>query len=248
MEPMFTSQQGDGYFPEKALEDYSLWQLADPWFNHAQSCSPAFSQPLTDEYNPCPIQETIIPWMYVSNPETPTFTSPITEQPPTYRPIPIPDRPKQALVRPRRTQSMKKKKREHKKKQQPIVKDEVLDDPLIKRLRTHRSKSLSLSDKSSSGEDSYIKDKDGAHQEKSRMASNKFRARKRSEIAQLESEEYSIEDANRTLRSVLDALTSEILSLKMQILQHNNCNCELIQEYISKEAVNFVQKLETMSS
>jgi hypothetical protein len=73
------------------------------------------------------------------------------------------------------------------------------------------------------------------------VASNKFRERKRNEIALLESEEYNIEDVNRQLRSMLDALASEILSLKMQILQHTNCNCELIQSYINKEAHHFVK-------
>lgn len=80
--------------------------------------------------------------------------------------------------------------------------------------------------------------------ERSRVASNRFRERKRNEIAQLESEEYTIEDANRQLRSILDALTSEILSLKMQLLQHTNCNCELIQAYINKEARHFVKSLQ----
>lgn len=83
---------------------------------------------------------------------------------------------------------------------------------------------------------------------RNRIASNKFRARKRSNVAQLESEEYAIEDRNRQLRRVLESLKSEILNLKMQLLQHTGCDCELIQVYINKEAHQYVQGLEAMAN
>ncbi|OAQ57946.1 transcription factor atf21 [Pochonia chlamydosporia 170] len=89
-----------------------------------------------------------------------------------------------------------------------------------------------------------VSDEDDTCLERSRVASNKFRERKRYEIAQLESKEYTMEDLNRQLRGMLDALASEILSLKMQLLQHTSCNCELIQVYISKEAHHFVESTE----
>ncbi|KAG5950719.1 hypothetical protein E4U53_004519 [Claviceps sorghi] len=243
MESIFTSPSGDSYFPEEALQDYSLWPV-DPWYDHSQPCGSAFSHPLENESAPSSAQDTMTPWMHMSNPETPMFTSPTTEQPPTLRCNPrpdVPDRSKQCLLRPTRRQSTTTG------REGAIIEDEALGKSIIRRARTRRSKSLSSSDKSSP-EDSSTKDKDDMYQERSRMASNKFRARKRIAIAQLESEEYSIEDANRNLRSVLESLTSEILSLKMQILQHTDCNCELIQEYINKEALNFVQGMETVSS
>ncbi|KAG6003905.1 hypothetical protein E4U54_000611 [Claviceps lovelessii] len=248
MELMFRSQHGDSYFHEEVLDDYSSWQV-DPWYNHAQPCSPAFPHPLKIESAPYAAQDAkIIPWMYMSNPGTPLFSSPTTEQPPTHLSAPVPGQLKQAPpMRAKHSQAVKTKKKKVT-KTNVVVKDELLDKPIMKRLHSRRSKSSSSNDNSSSAEDSPTKEKDGMFQERSRMASNKFRARKRCEIAQLESEEYSIEDANRTLRGVLDALTSEILCLKMQILQHTNCNCALIQEYISKEALNFVQNLETVSS
>ncbi|KAG6037439.1 hypothetical protein E4U41_005103 [Claviceps citrina] len=236
MESMSMSQHDDSYFPEESLEDYSFWQV-DPWFNHTQARSPhpAFPLPLKSECGLYPAQEAI-QWMYMNNPETPMFTSPATEEAPALFPMTVPDEPKPANSLKRR-RSVKLS----------FVKAELLDQPSMKRARTRRSKSSTCSDKSSA-DDSSSRDKDDVYQERSRMASNKFRARKRNEIAQLESEEYSIEDANRNLRSVLDSLTSEILALKMQILQHTHCNCELIQEYINKEAVNFVQNLETVGS
>ncbi|KZZ98371.1 transcription factor atf21 [Moelleriella libera RCEF 2490] len=84
--------------------------------------------------------------------------------------------------------------------------------------------------------------------QRSRTASTRFRERKRNEIAELEFRETSIEDDNRQLRDVLNALTREIVSLKMQILQHTNCDCKLIQAYISKEAMHFVESLETVNA
>lgn len=84
--------------------------------------------------------------------------------------------------------------------------------------------------------------------QRSRTASTRFRERKRNEIAELELRETSIEGDNRQLRDVLNALTREIVSLKMQILQHTNCDCKLIQAYISKEAMHFVESLETVDA
>ncbi|KAG6321603.1 hypothetical protein E4U44_004814 [Claviceps purpurea] len=232
MEPVFMSQRDDRYFHQEPLEDYSFWQ-ADPWFNHAQACSPILSHGLEKKYDPSSAQNTI-PWMY---PEPLVFASPAPgpEQAPTHFSTPVPSTPIQALPpNPRRSPAKR-----------PLVKNEVVERPIMKRARTrNRSKSLSMSEKSSA-DDSSVKDRDDVDLERSRMASNKFRARKRSEIAQLETEEYNIEDANRHLRSIMESLKSEILSLKMQILQHANCNCTLIQEYISKEAVSFIQNLET---
>ncbi|KAG6125843.1 hypothetical protein E4U24_004346 [Claviceps purpurea] len=232
MEPVFMSQRDDRYFHQEPLEDYSFWQ-ADPWFNHAQACSPILSHGLEKKYDPSSAQDTI-PWMY---PEPLVFASPAPgpEQAPTHFSTHVPSTPIQALPpNPRRSPAKR-----------PLVKNEVVERPIMKRARTrNRSKSLSMSEKSSA-DDSSVKDRDDVDLERSRMASNKFRARKRSEIAQLETEEYNIEDANRHLRSIMESLKSEILSLKMQILQHANCNCTLIQEYISKEAVSFIQNLET---
>ncbi|KAG6097971.1 hypothetical protein E4U30_000158 [Claviceps sp. LM220 group G6] len=231
MEPVFMSQRDDRYFHQEPLEDYSFWQ-ADPWFNHAQACSPILSHGLEKKYDPSSAQDTI-PWMY---PEPLVFASPAPEQAPTHFSTQVPSTPVEALRPPKPSRSPAKR---------PLVKDEAVDRPIMKRARTrNRSKSLSMSEKSSA-DDSSVKDRDDVDLERSRMASNKFRARKRSEIAQLETEEYNIEDANRHLRSIMESLKSEILSLKMQILQHANCNCTLIQEYISKEAVSFIQNLET---
>ncbi|KAG5932577.1 hypothetical protein E4U60_005155 [Claviceps pazoutovae] len=233
MEPVFMSQRDDRYFHQEPLEDYSFWQ-ADPWFNHAQACSPILAHGLEKKYDPSSAQDTI-PWMY---PEPLVFASPAPgpEQAPTHFSTPVPSTPAQALLPPNPRRSPAKR---------PLVKNEVVERSTMKRARTrNRSKSLSMSEKSSA-DDSSVKDRDDVDLERSRMASNKFRARKRSEIAQLETEEYNIEDANRHLRSIMESLKSEILSLKMQILQHANCNCTLIQEYISKEAVSFIQNLET---
>ncbi|KAG6001987.1 hypothetical protein E4U21_003600 [Claviceps maximensis] len=256
MESTFLSQDGHNYLPEEALEHYPLWSV-DPWPSYAQTCDSTLSYAVKIESSPCAAEETRTPWICISNPETPMFTPTPTEQTgqsPIYCSTPVPDRARQAPMRPRHDRSIVEKKEKDERKgrmkktnAKAINKDNLLDKPIAKRLSMRRSNSLSSAEKSSSAEDCTTKDKEDVYQERSRMASNKFRARKRSEIAQLEMVQWRIEGENRTLRSVLDALTSEIHLLKMQILQHTNCDCELIQEYIRKGALNFVQNLEMAS-
>ncbi|KAL4723897.1 hypothetical protein ACLX1H_009542 [Fusarium chlamydosporum] len=84
--------------------------------------------------------------------------------------------------------------------------------------------------------------------ERNRIAATKCRLRKRDEASALASQEQAMEDQNRYLSSCFDSLTAEIYHLKTQLLQHTDCNCVLIQKYISNEAKKTVDGLHTCPS
>ncbi|KAF4435575.1 hypothetical protein F53441_13481 [Fusarium austroafricanum] len=80
-------------------------------------------------------------------------------------------------------------------------------------------------------------------QAKNRIASNKFRVKKREDTKKLRAEEENMEKTNRKLLSSVSDLTKQVYQLKMQLLQHTDCNCRLIQEYIAKQANQYMYDL-----
>ncbi|KAM0415625.1 hypothetical protein ACHAPD_006827 [Fusarium lateritium] len=80
-------------------------------------------------------------------------------------------------------------------------------------------------------------------QERNRIASNKFRFKKREAAKRLRAEEQDMERANRDLSSCVFDLTMEVYDLKMRLLQHTDCDCYLIQDYIANEAHRYSQDL-----
>jgi hypothetical protein len=80
-------------------------------------------------------------------------------------------------------------------------------------------------------------------QERNRVASNKCRIRKQEDERKLKSAEQHMEKLNRDLSTCATDLKSQVNDLKMMLLQHTNCNCVLIQEYITNEARRFIQGL-----
>ena len=84
--------------------------------------------------------------------------------------------------------------------------------------------------------------------ERNRVAANKCRLRKRDEASALASQEQSMEDQHRYLSSLSVSLTSEIIHLKNQLLQHTDCNCTLIQRYIAHQAKRSVDDMLGVSS
>jgi hypothetical protein len=52
-----------------------------------------------------------------------------------------------------------------------------------------------------------------------------------------------MEQINRKLLSSLADLTQQVYELKMKLLQHTDCNCHLIQEYIANEANQYIHDL-----
>jgi hypothetical protein len=80
-------------------------------------------------------------------------------------------------------------------------------------------------------------------QDRNRRASNKFRVRKREDERKLKSAEKDMEQVNRDLSTCATDLTLQVHNLKMKLLQHTDCDCALIQEYIANEAHRYIQDL-----
>jgi len=78
---------------------------------------------------------------------------------------------------------------------------------------------------------------------RNRTASNKFRIRKEEDERKLETAEKDMEQINRDLSTCVTNLTLQVSNLKMKLLQHTDCNCALIQEYIANEAHRYIQDL-----
>ncbi|EGU81321.1 hypothetical protein FOXB_08166 [Fusarium oxysporum f. sp. conglutinans Fo5176] len=79
--------------------------------------------------------------------------------------------------------------------------------------------------------------------ERSRVASNKLRAKKRENAKKLKSDAEDMERINRHLSSCVADLTLEVYNLKMRLLQHTDCDCSLIQKYIADEAHHYISRL-----
>ncbi|KAG5656737.1 hypothetical protein KAF25_010290 [Fusarium avenaceum] len=82
-------------------------------------------------------------------------------------------------------------------------------------------------------------------QERNRVASNKFRVKKREDAKRLRVDEEDIERINRDLSVTVSELTLQVYELKMKLLQHTDCECHLIQNYIANEAHRYIQDLGT---
>ncbi|SCO87709.1 uncharacterized protein FRV6_11836 [Fusarium oxysporum] len=78
--------------------------------------------------------------------------------------------------------------------------------------------------------------------ERNRRAANKVRVRKREEERSLESTFNDIEKINRNLSACVKDLNQQVHDLKTSLLQHVDCDCTLIQEYIAHEAHHYVQE------
>lgn len=84
--------------------------------------------------------------------------------------------------------------------------------------------------------------------ERNRIAATKCRLRKRDEADALASREQAMEDHHRYLSTCFESLTAEIYQLKTQLLQHTDCDCSLIQKYITNEAKKSVEGLMSCST
>ncbi|KAH7119304.1 hypothetical protein EDB81DRAFT_815950 [Dactylonectria macrodidyma] len=115
---------------------------------------------------------------------------------------------------------------------------------------TENSKSRSPSRTRSSrknGEDTPAQKVDDQYkliQKRNRIASNKFRIKKREHASQLKSKEEELERRHRDLSGCVTDLRCEVYELKVRLLQHTNCSCVLIQDYIASEAKRYIQDLD----
>ncbi|KAM4061178.1 bZIP transcription factor [Hirsutella rhossiliensis] len=78
--------------------------------------------------------------------------------------------------------------------------------------------------------------------EKNRMAADKCRSKKQRDVTQLKSMHETLEARHRQLCSTVSDLVAETHALKNMLMQHGNCDCELIQEYLRESASSWIAK------
>ncbi|KAJ3031508.1 hypothetical protein HDV00_008259 [Rhizophlyctis rosea] len=78
--------------------------------------------------------------------------------------------------------------------------------------------------------------------ERNRLAASKCRQKKKAWMQELERRSSEISAKNRHLQMVVHGLKEEILVLKNQLLLHRNCECNVIQQYISSSS-QFAQQV-----
>nr|CEG04809.1 unnamed protein product [Fusarium clavum]CEG05832.1 unnamed protein product [Fusarium clavum] len=76
--------------------------------------------------------------------------------------------------------------------------------------------------------------------ERNRIATSKFRTKKREHTLRVQLEEQELERTNHDLSIYVANLTREVQELKMKLLQHTGCDCSLIHEYLAAEAQRYV--------
>ncbi|KAJ9412544.1 hypothetical protein QL093DRAFT_2570607 [Fusarium oxysporum] len=88
-----------------------------------------------------------------------------------------------------------------------------------------------------------LKDYGRRVKQRSRIASNKFRAKQQEDAKKLRTNEEDLEQANHDLCNCASDLRHQIYQLKIRLLQHTGCDCHLIQDYIANEARRYIQIL-----
>jgi hypothetical protein len=83
--------------------------------------------------------------------------------------------------------------------------------------------------------------------ERNRIASGKFRAKKREHMLRVQSEVQELEQTNQDLSNCVTNLTREVQELKMKLLQHTDCDCSLIHDYLAAEAQRYACGLSKQS-
>ncbi|KPM37237.1 hypothetical protein AK830_g9314 [Neonectria ditissima] len=77
-------------------------------------------------------------------------------------------------------------------------------------------------------------------QQRNRIASNKCRTKKKEDTEALQLKAENLERINGDLTKRRDKIMHDIWLMKMHLMQHNNCDCELIQKYISDAVKSLV--------
>jgi hypothetical protein len=79
--------------------------------------------------------------------------------------------------------------------------------------------------------------------ERNRRAAHKVRYRQREAEKSLESTEKDMGQVHRDLATCVQELNHEVQRLKLQLLQHVDCDCALIKEYIACEASRYIKDI-----
>lgn len=83
--------------------------------------------------------------------------------------------------------------------------------------------------------------------EKNRIAADKCRGRQRIAMERLNLKHDSLEYENQQLSKMMKDLVAERIVLKNMLLEHGNCGCELIENYLRESAVRWVQQVESQA-
>ncbi|KAI9861127.1 MAG: hypothetical protein M1824_002625 [Vezdaea acicularis] len=75
--------------------------------------------------------------------------------------------------------------------------------------------------------------------ERNRVAASKCRQKKKEWTSNLETRARQLQADKTRLTMVVGSLKDEMLWLKGELLQHSNCDCHRIRQYLSHEAANF---------
>lgn len=83
--------------------------------------------------------------------------------------------------------------------------------------------------------------------EKNRIAADKCRGRQRIAMERLNTKHDSLEYENQQLTKMAKDLIAERIVLKNMLLEHGNCGCELIENYLRESAVRWVKQVESQA-
>ncbi|KAL7783107.1 hypothetical protein V8C37DRAFT_397423 [Trichoderma ceciliae] len=83
--------------------------------------------------------------------------------------------------------------------------------------------------------------------EKNRVAADKCRGRQRIAVERLSTKHDALEDQNRQLSQMMKDLVAERIVLKNMLLEHGNCGCELIENYLRDSAVRWVKQVKSQA-
>ncbi|EXK77659.1 hypothetical protein FOQG_17641 [Fusarium oxysporum f. sp. raphani 54005] len=76
--------------------------------------------------------------------------------------------------------------------------------------------------------------------ERNRIAAGKYRAKNREHRLRVQLEVQELEQTNHDLSNCVANLTREVQELKMELLQHADCDCSLIHDYLAAEAQRYI--------
>lgn len=77
-----------------------------------------------------------------------------------------------------------------------------------------------------------------SQRQRNRAAATKCRKKSKVAIAQLEATDRALSEQHSELSATVTGLRDEVLALKNEILLHGNCDCEIIQSYLTNAARN----------
>lgn len=83
--------------------------------------------------------------------------------------------------------------------------------------------------------------------EKNRIAADKCRGRQRIAMDRLNLKHDTLEYENQQLTKMMKDLVAERIVLKNMLLEHGNCGCELIENYLRESAVRWVKQVESQA-